>query len=86
MPDTHNCPILLQTHMAKHELEKTLWAAADILKIAGAYHTWRTQLDARTEWYMGQHDVAETGELALLLDGENQLSEEFLSKKKGGGE
>jgi hypothetical protein len=50
------------------------------------YKTIQIQLDARTEWYMGQHDDAETGELALLLDGENQLSEEFLSKKKGGGE
>jgi hypothetical protein len=51
------------------------------------YKTIQIQLDARTEWYMGQHDDAEAGEvseLALLLDGENQLSEEFLSKTKGG--
>ena len=42
--------------------------------------TIQLQLDA----YMGQHDDAEAGEPALLLFGENQLSEEFLSKKKEG--
>jgi hypothetical protein len=43
--------------MAEHELEKTLWAAADILKIAGAYHTWRTPggiFESATDEYAGR--------------------------------
>jgi hypothetical protein len=47
--------------------------------------TVRLQPDAHTEWWMGQHDDAEQGEAALLLVGENRLSEEYLGKRKGGG-
>ena len=47
--------------------------------------TLRLQPDARTEWWYGQHDDTETGEPALLLAGENRLSEAFLQKEKGGG-
>ncbi len=42
------------------------------------------QADAFTEWYMGQHADTAEGEPALLLAGENRLSEEFLQKNKGG--
>lgn len=46
--------------------------------------TIQLQPDAHTEWYLGQHDEAEQGEPALLLAGENRLSEDFLQKEKGG--
>jgi hypothetical protein len=49
------------------------------------FKTFQLQTDARTEWYMGQHDDIETGgEPALLLAGENRLSDEYLAKIKGG--
>lgn len=41
--------------------------------------------NAHTEWWMGQHADADQGEAALLLVGENQLSEEYLQKGEGGG-
>lgn len=41
------------------------------------------KLDANKEWWYGQHEeVRSSGEPALLLAGENRISEEYLEKEK----
>lgn len=41
------------------------------------------KLDANQEWWYGQHaDVQSSGEEALLLAGENRMSEEYLRKQE----
>ena len=40
-------------------------------------------LDANKEWYYGQHEEDESSEIkALLLAGENRISEEYLGKQE----
>lgn len=41
------------------------------------------KLDANKEWWYGQHEeVRSSGGEALLLTGENRISEEYLEKEK----
>jgi hypothetical protein len=41
------------------------------------------KLDANKEWWYGQHEeVRSSGEPALLLAGENRISEEYLGKQE----
>jgi len=41
------------------------------------------ELDANKEWWNGQHEeVQSSGEKALLLAGENRISEEYLEKER----
>lgn len=43
----------------------------------------RLNLDADKEWWNGQHEeVQSSGDKALLLAGENRISEEYLGKQE----